>query len=152
MPSDALKLWVVLARSYHAVAARAEAHARDHELTIAEFGVLEALFHAGPTLLGELQKQLLVSSGGVTWLVDRLEHRGLVERAACPEDRRARYAQLTDSGRRFIGRIFPEHGDVIRQAFTELTITEQRELTALLRKLGRGVAQTAEAPAAGKAR
>ena len=34
----------------------------------------------------------------------------------------------------------------------ELTITEQRELTALLRKLGRGVAQTAEAPAAGKAR
>ena len=141
MPNDTLKLWVVLARTYQAVAARAEAHAREHDLTIAEFGVLEALLHGGPALLGELQKKLLVSSGGVTWLVDRLEHRGLVERAACPEDRRARYARLTEVGRRFITRIFPPHADVIRDACRGLSGAEQRELTGLLRTLGHTAAE-----------
>lgn len=144
MPTEALKLWVTLARTYQAISARAEAHAREHELTIAEFGVLEALHHGGPALLGELQKKLLVSSGGVTWLVDRLERRGLVERAACDEDRRARYARLTDAGRRFITKIFPAHAEVIKEACAGLNGAEQRELAALLRTLGKNAADTAE--------
>lgn len=144
MPTEALKLWVTLARTYQAISARAEAHAREHELTIAEFGVLEALHHGGPALLGELQKKLLVSSGGVTWLVDRLERRGLVERAACDEDRRARYARLTDAGRRFITKIFPAHAEVIKEACGGLNGAEQRELAVLLRTLGKSAADTAE--------
>ncbi|MES2124715.1 MAG: MarR family transcriptional regulator [Gemmatimonadota bacterium] len=144
MPADALKLWVILARSYQAIAARAEAHTREHDLTLAEFGVLEALLHSGPTLLGELQKRLLVSSGGVTWLVDRLERRGFVERTACPTDRRARYARLTDTGRRFITKLFPEHAEVIRNACAGLSSAEQRELATLLRTLGKSAEQKTE--------
>ena len=152
MPTESLKLWVVLARAYQAIGARAEAHAREHDLTIAEFGVLEALHHTGPALLGELQKKLLVSSGGVTWLVDRLERRGFVERAACSEDRRARYARLTDAGRRFITKIFPAHAEVIRDVCSELTAAEQRELTALLRTLGHSAAEALPATPAGRRR
>lgn len=152
MPADSLKLWVILARSYQAIAAHAEAHARAHDLTLAEFGVLEALLHTGPTLLGELQKRLLVSSGGVTWLVDRLERRGFVERTACPNDRRARYARLTDSGRRFITRIFPEHAEVIRDACAGLSAAEQREVTSLLRTLGQGAAASETLVSTGKSR
>ncbi|MES2306714.1 MAG: MarR family transcriptional regulator [Gemmatimonadota bacterium] len=150
MPTDALKLWVVLARAYQAIGARAEEHAREHDLTIAEFGVLEALHHDGPALLGELQKKLLVSSGGVTWLVDRLERRGLVERAACNEDRRARYARLTEPGKRFIAKIFPAHAEVIRDACSALNGAEQRELAALLRTLGKGAAGIAEPATSGR--
>lgn len=150
MPTESLKLWVVLARAYQAIGARAEAHAREHDLTIAEFGVLEALHHDGPALLGELQKKLLVSSGGVTWLVDRLERRGLVERAACDEDRRARYARLTEPGRRFIAKVFPAHAEVIRDACASLTGAEQRELVALLRTLGKGATEEPELATSGR--
>ena len=150
MPTESLKLWVILARTYQAIAARAEAHAREHDLTIAEFGVLEALHHGGPALLGELQKKLLVSSGGVTWLVDRLERRGMDERAACSEDRRARYARLTETGRRFIARIFPPHAEVIREACAGLNSAEQRELAGLLRTLGKHAAEAGEAVATGR--
>lgn len=140
MTADALKLWVTLSRAYQAIAARAEAQVKEHDLTVAEFGVLEALHHKGPLLLGELQRSLLVSSGGVTWLVDRLAKRGLVERADCAEDRRARYARLTEAGSRFIAKIFPDHAEAIREACTGLTVAEQREVTALLRTLGRAAA------------
>src|SRR2546423_719114 len=91
-PDDAaLSLWVVLARAYAAMAEHAAAHAAQHGLTGTEFGILEALYHKGPMLLGEVQKKILVSSGGITFLVDRLAEKDLVERRECPSDRRARY-------------------------------------------------------------
>ena len=78
----ALKLFVVLARANAAVTAHLHAQAAAHGLTLTEFGILEVLYHKGPLLLGEVQKRILVSSGGVTYLVDRLEAKGLVERQA----------------------------------------------------------------------
>jgi DNA-binding MarR family transcriptional regulator len=50
----------------------------------------------------EVSHSLLLSKSGVTRLVDRLTERGLVERAACPSDRRVVYAGLTDEGRRAV--------------------------------------------------
>src|SRR3712207_3630263 len=85
----ALRLWIALARAHNAVQAHAAADVARHGLTISEFAVLEVLYHKGPLLLGEVQRRILVSSGGITYLVDRLEKRGLVERRDCPGDRRA---------------------------------------------------------------
>lgn len=133
---DALKLWVVLSRARAAIAERAAADVARHELTLAEFGVLEALYHKGPMLLGEVQRSLLVSSGGVTYLVDRLERRGLVRRDQCPEDRRARYAVLTAEGAQFIEGVFREHAAALGEALGGLDREEQREATRLLKKLG----------------
>lgn len=132
----ALKLFVVLSRARNAVARHAEHDAARHGLTLAEFAIVEALYHGGPLLLGELQRKILVSSGGVTYLVDRLEEKQLVERRACPGDRRARYAALTPAGEEFVARVFPDHAQRIAQAMAGLTKKEQREATALLRRLG----------------
>ena len=48
----------------------------------------------------DVSRPLRLSKSGVTRLVDRLAERGLVVRAAVPEDRRVVYAGLTDEGRR----------------------------------------------------
>jgi MarR family transcriptional regulator, 2-MHQ and catechol-resistance regulon repressor len=133
---DALKLWVVLSRAHAAITDRATEHIAQYGMTLAEFGVLEALYHKGPLLLGEVQRKLLVSSGGVTYLVDRLERRGFVRRDACLEDRRARYAVLTDEGTAFVRRVFPEHAAAIRDAVAGLDADDQLVATRLLRQLG----------------
>jgi MarR family 2-MHQ and catechol resistance regulon transcriptional repressor len=137
---DALKLWVVLSRAYGALAAHAAADVARHGLTIAEFGVLEALHHKGRMLLGEVQRSLLVSSGGVTYLIDRLEARGLVRRDRCHEDRRARYAVLTEEGSALVREIFPQHGHALRRAMDGLSREEQEVATRLLRTLGQHAA------------
>lgn len=131
-----LKLWIVLSRAQAAVARHAEADITRHGITLTEFGILEALYHRGPLLLGDLQRKILVSSGGVTYLVDRLEEKGLVERRHCPEDRRARYAALTSAGTRLLGDIFPQHTQSIARAMSGLSRSEQEEATDLLRTLG----------------
>lgn len=134
--ATALKLFVVLARTMAALGAHAEADIARHGLTGAEFGILEALHHGGPMLLGDLQRRVLVSSGGTTFLVDRLTQRGLVERRPCATDRRARYAALTPEGKALMIRVFPSHTEVIRRAMSGLGLADQRKVTQLLRTLG----------------
>lgn len=135
--SSALRLWVILSRAHSAVARHAEADVARHGLTIAEFAIIEALYHVGPMLLGELQRRILVSSGGVTYLVDRLEQRRLVKRQPCPEDRRARYAALTPEGKRLMARIFPGHARAIEHAMSGLTRADRERAATLLKALGR---------------
>jgi MarR family transcriptional regulator, 2-MHQ and catechol-resistance regulon repressor len=133
----ALKLYVVLSRARTAVARRADADIARHGLSTGEFAILEALYHKGPLLLGELQRKILVSSGGVTYLVDRLEAAGLVERRECPEDRRSRYGALTEKGAALMAEIFPAHAEAIEAATSGLTTEEKLQAIELLKRLGR---------------
>jgi MarR family 2-MHQ and catechol resistance regulon transcriptional repressor len=130
-----LRLWAALARAYGAVQAEAADDVARHGLTLAEFGVLEALLHRGPMLLGEVQRRILVSSGGITYLVDRLEKRGLVERRGHPLDRRARLLALTEDGESLVERIIPEHTARIKVALAGLGKKDKREALRLLRML-----------------
>ena len=99
----ALKLFVVLARAHNAVNDQMSSSMAQLGLTNTEFAILEVLHHKGPLLLGEIQRKILVTSGGITYLVDRLAEKGLVKREECPSDRRARYAVLTPAGDTLIG-------------------------------------------------
>lgn len=132
----ALRLFVVLNRAAASVTAHAETDVARHGLSLAEFSSLEALYHKGPLLLGALQKAVLKSSGGMTYVVDRLESKGLVQRRPCPEDRRALYAELTDAGRELMDRIFPDHAAAIEHAMGGLTSDEQKAAADLLKRLG----------------
>lgn len=132
----ALKLWVVLSRAHASIYAHAVAHTAEHGLSLAEFAILEALYHRGRMVLGEIQRRILVSSGGITFLVDRLAEKGLAIRQECPEDRRAKYVALTREGAKLIREVFPSHARVLSQAMRGLSAAEQREATRLLKALG----------------
>jgi MarR family transcriptional regulator, 2-MHQ and catechol-resistance regulon repressor len=132
----ALHLWVVMSRAHAAIAAHAAADVAQHGLTLAEFAILEVLYHRGAMLLGEVQRRILVSSGGVTFLVDRLTTKGLLERRFCPSDRRARYAALTPKGESLMADIFPEHASTIARAMGALSPGDIEHTSDALRALG----------------
>jgi MarR family 2-MHQ and catechol resistance regulon transcriptional repressor len=136
--ATALKAWVVLARAYLAISQHVADDVARHELTASEFGILEALYHKGPLLLGDLQKKILVTSGGVTYLVDRLVAKGLVTRESFPGDKRSRFAVLTPEGSALIKQIFPGHAKRLAKVMGALSAKEQKRLTGLLRTLGKG--------------
>ena len=133
---SALHLWVVMSRAHAAIAAHAAADVAQHGLTLAEFAILEVLYHRGAMLLGEVQRRILVSSGGITFLVDRLTAKGLVERRSCPSDRRARYAALTPQGESLMAEIFPEHAATIARAMGALPPHDLQRTAESLRTLG----------------
>jgi MarR family transcriptional regulator, 2-MHQ and catechol-resistance regulon repressor len=134
----ALKTWVVLARAYLAIERSVAADVARYDLTASEFGILEALYHKGPLLLGDLQRKILVTSGGMTYLVNRLVEKGLVTRESFPGDKRSRFAVLTPEGSALIRQIFPGHAKRIARLMGALSQKEQKKLTAMLRTLGKG--------------
>jgi DNA-binding MarR family transcriptional regulator len=62
-----------------------------------------------------LAREVSFSSGGFTKLMDRLVEHGLVERQACPTDRRVVYAALTPTGRDVANRALEIHTAGLRQ-------------------------------------
>lgn len=148
----ALKLWVVLSRAHASIYAHATAHAAEHGLSLTEFAILEVLYHRGKMVLGDIQRRILVSSGGITFLVDRLAEKGLVVRQECPEDRRAKYVALTREGSRLIREIFPSHARALAGAVSGLSREEQLEAVRLLRTLGLAAADGDLPPTPGNQR
>ena len=81
-------------------------------LTLTQFGVLEAILHKGPLSQRELSQKVLTSAGNMTDLVDKLEARGLVQRAR--QSRSSRCAGGTDTSRERPDRaaVRPHAGDI----------------------------------------
>ncbi|MCL7937512.1 MAG: MarR family transcriptional regulator [marine benthic group bacterium] len=142
--SSALRLWIRLARAYRAIEQAAARDVARHGLTLAEFGMLEAIHHLGPMPLGEIQRKILVSSGGVTYVADSLEKRSLIRREPSVSDRRVRIAVLTEQGEKLIREIFPEHERVLEETMSGLDPGEQEEAASMLRRLGIRAAQIEE--------
>jgi MarR family 2-MHQ and catechol resistance regulon transcriptional repressor len=138
----ALNAFIKLARAMNSLNANLARHvAADGDITMSQFGVLEALLHLGPMSQGDIGHKLLLSGSNVTTVIDNLEKRGFVTRTRRPGDRRIVDVQLTDSGRKLIVKLFPAHARRIARLFSALSAKEQDRLGELCRTLGRSIAE-----------
>lgn len=120
----------------------------DHGLTAASFEVLSILRRSGPphrATAGGLAESALLSTGGMTFRIDKLEGEGLVRRVHAPEDRRLVLVELTEAGLSRIDRVYDEHLALEQQMLGELTPEERDRLVDLLRKLGHSVRRLSSA-------
>lgn len=130
--------WLVLWKTCRAMEAHAVRSIESLSLCPSDFGVLEVLLHKGPMPINTIAKKVLLTSGSITALVDRLEKRGLVQRFDDANDRRIRLVRLTDSGRKLIEEAFASHEVHLDEAVSDLSTDELANLIELLKKLGRG--------------
>lgn len=102
------------------------------------FRVAQALASApeGRLRLQELAESIHLSPSGTTRLVDKLEAEGLLRRHACPLDRRATWASLTEEGRRAFNDARPLWEAFLAERLrVALSPEEGTQLHALLAKL-----------------
>ena len=86
---------------------------------------------AGKTKIGEmLAERLQCDPSNVTFLVDRLEEKGLAERAADSRDRRVKAVRLTEAGALARSRLVA--GAAGAPILTGLTRTQKLQLNELL--------------------
>lgn len=102
----------------------------------AVFEVLLKLSHAGPHAMGDLAGELILTSGGMTRIVDRMEDAGLVRREPAPGDRRRQLVELTAAGRAKLDEALHVHAETLREHFAgPLTDDQRRVLVDALRTL-----------------
>jgi DNA-binding MarR family transcriptional regulator len=102
-------------------------------LTMPQFDVLAELARApepGFTFV-ELSRLLLVTSGNLTGIIDRLEESGLVKRESEASDRRVTRMTLTPLGKRRIEDLLPRHAADVAHVLSVMP----RDRLALLNEL-----------------
>ncbi|MFT4412325.1 MarR family winged helix-turn-helix transcriptional regulator [Fredinandcohnia humi] len=131
-----LKLFVILSRAYRSVNERVEEDVKGYGLNLTEFAVLELLYHKGDQPIQHIGKKVLLSSGSITYVVDKLEKKNFLVRKPCPKDRRVTWASITEEGTKFMNEIFPKHQRAIEEIVGGLDEKEKEEMMGLLKKLG----------------
>jgi DNA-binding MarR family transcriptional regulator len=99
--------------------------------------VLSALRRIGPPYrlsAGELARWVLLTSGGLTNRIDRMQEAGLVRRIADPSDRRGVLIELTARGREIIDVAIDAHLALYEELLAPLTKRERDGFVELMRK------------------
>jgi MarR family transcriptional regulator, 2-MHQ and catechol-resistance regulon repressor len=106
-----------------------------NNLNITEFSVLEVLYHKGRQTIQQIGKSILITSSSMTYVIDKLEQKGLLNRIPCPEDRRVIHVELTKDGNDLMEKIMPNHHELIDDMFGFLNSNESQMLVDLLKKV-----------------
>jgi len=133
---QSLKLFVVMSKSYRAVNDLINKKIQSYGLNPTEFAVLELLYHKGDQPLQQIGEKILLASGSITYVVDKLEKKQLLERVSCAKDRRVIYAHISEQGVAMMNEIFPKHAEYIDECFSIFSEEEKLQTIDLLKKLG----------------
>jgi MarR family transcriptional regulator, 2-MHQ and catechol-resistance regulon repressor len=106
-----------------------------NKLSITEFSVLEVLYQKGKQTIQQIGNCILISSGSMTYVIDKLEQRGFLSRNACPDDRRVIHVILTDDGNEMMNEIMPKYHEFVHHMFDSLDSDEAETLVKLLKKV-----------------
>ncbi|MEO0399528.1 MAG: MarR family transcriptional regulator [Pseudomonadota bacterium] len=117
---------------------RASATLKAFDLHYSDFDVLATLRRSGaPYELTpkELMQSVLITSGAMTALLDRLSSRNLITRGQSDHDGRVRTAILTDEGKALIDKAVGARFEEARDAIAGLSAERQRGLANDLREI-----------------
>ncbi|MDU8927974.1 MarR family transcriptional regulator [Alisedimentitalea sp. MJ-SS2] len=132
-----LRTWIRLLR----LTKGAENHLREylrviHGSTLPRFDVMAALHrHRDPMKMSALSRELLVSNGNATAVVERLEKDGLADRAPGDEDRRVVMVRMTDKGREVFEAQAKGHEAEVNAYFEALGPDELNTIRDLLKRI-----------------
>lgn len=109
---------------------------RSHGLTIENFMVLELLYNKGPQYIQVISEKLMIPSGSITYVVNKLEKMELAKREINEENKRYCKVVLTKKGEALFNEIFPKHVEMIVQNLKVLDDSQKEQLTTLMKTVG----------------
>ncbi|MDR6999196.1 MarR family transcriptional regulator [Neobacillus niacini] len=127
--------FLALMQTSKAIQERIKEEMINNKLSITEFSVLEVLYHKGKQTIQQIGHCILFSSGSMTYVIDKLEQKGLLKRNDCPNDRRVIHVTLTDKGNELMKEIMPKHHEFVNNMFQSINSDEAKTLVQLLEKV-----------------
>lgn len=131
-----VKAFTVLIKSSQSVQKLIKQDFLKKEINLNEYAVLELLYHKGDQAIQSIGKKILMGSGSITYVIDKLEERGFLFRQPCPVDRRKMFACITDEGKAYMRTRVVEQEAVINKVFEELDDEEIDTAIDLFKRIG----------------
>lgn len=140
---EAIRTWLRLLSCESLIEQQLRSRFRNEfEVTLPQFDVLSELERTqSPMTMSELSRELMVSNGNVTGVIDRLERSGLVTRTRAEHDRRVQYIELTPEGWSRFDEMALRHEQWLDEMFSDLSGKDMARLQKLLLKTRQSVSR-----------
>ncbi|MFP7298754.1 MarR family winged helix-turn-helix transcriptional regulator [Neobacillus niacini] len=125
--------FLLLMQTSKAIQERIRDEMSKNKLSITEFSVLEVLYYQGKQTIQQIGNRILISSGSMTYVIDKLEQKGILKRNDCREDRRVIHITLTTEGMEMMENIMPKYQDMVDSFFEDLTGDEAELMASFLK-------------------
>jgi MarR family 2-MHQ and catechol resistance regulon transcriptional repressor len=132
----ALDIAIKLVRAAETLISKTSLTLSRYNITLSQFGILDAIYHLGPLTQKSLGEKILKSGGNITHVVDNLERRTLVKRYRGKSDRRNFEIHLTKKGEKLITKVLPEQVKMIKNELGILSLDESEIFQKLCKKIG----------------
>ncbi|MGJ9385192.1 MarR family winged helix-turn-helix transcriptional regulator [Salipaludibacillus sp. CF4.18] len=131
-----LRLFRIWLKATKAVFDNVVEDVKRYELTIENFMVLELLYNKGSQYIQTISEKLMIPSGSITYVVNKLEQKKLVKKEQELNNRRYWKVTLTEKGEALINEVFPQHVETIGENLSSLNDEQKEQLAELLKIVG----------------
>ncbi|MDI1293850.1 MAG: MarR family winged helix-turn-helix transcriptional regulator [Methylobacter sp.] len=138
-PTEFPRVLSELVRTNQAFLNYAAIHAYTLELTLPQLDIILTLGHAFGMTFKRLGEKTLITKGTLTGIINRMEHKGLVQRIASKTDGRSQIVRLTTAGQTLFEQAVPEHLDYVNQLFKEYSLEDIATLESTLLRLRKAI-------------
>jgi DNA-binding MarR family transcriptional regulator len=125
----------LIGRAQNAMADDLDAKLAPFDITAAQYVVLSTLHSGRATIAAQICKELSYSPGAMTRMLNRLEQKGMIQKAPSRDNRRTVQLELTEEGQRLFPELLAASGTVIDQYFGAFSAQELATFEALLLKM-----------------
>ncbi|WP_068776903.1 MarR family winged helix-turn-helix transcriptional regulator [Paenibacillus sp. FJAT-26967] len=128
-----LLIWLRLVRFYQRSNQLSNDYLEQYGITVNQFDTLAQILVHQPVTQMELAEHMMITRGGVSHMLSRLEQQGFISRK---QDWKVKYISLTDKGRTLIEKIMPLQSDFQASMFSDvLNDEEQQQLHEMMKKI-----------------
>ena len=103
---QSLKLFIVLSRAHRSINDVVNKYIAEQGLNPTEFAVLELLYHKGEQPLQQIGGKILLASGSITYVVDKLEKKQYIEKSPVKKIGELPMQRLPKKEKRLLKRCF----------------------------------------------
>lgn len=132
-----LKAFVVIMKASKTLEEIVKKDIAKHGMKISDFAILEALYHKGRQTIKQISEAVLINTGSITYVIDKLEKNNYLERIHCKDDRRVVYIEITEKGKEVMNEIFPKHQQVIEEIFSDIPDEHKQIIIDTVKTIGK---------------
>lgn len=131
-----LKPMIVLFKAYQSLIKVVKKDIKQYGFDLNEFAVLEVLYHHRKLSVQEINEKILVVSSSLSYILNKLETKKLIQRQVSKTDRRVSFIELTNNGLEEANDIFPKHYNLLKEIFVDFSDSDKEFLIANLKQIG----------------
>lgn len=135
-PKEELKAMITLFKAHRSLLEFIKEDIKQYNFDINEFSVFEIIYHKKRLMINEIKENILIANSSLSYILDKLEKRGLIKKEKSKKDKRITYISLTKKGLIKAKEIFPTHYKTLINLFNVLNKEEKDTLVKLTKKIG----------------